>query len=150
MPKRLIIAICASASTTFASAECLAPKICPQIQSAYESAKAAPKDLAKFKKLIELLVRASAKSCKIEGVDVLVPAYRACYDGGFTQKIDSKGNLVIDRYGSAPMNETAVESWSLFADKSKFPDGRAFTRGKLFQGTIDGDWGETFSDSAEN
>ncbi len=91
-------------------------------------------------------MKASEKSCKIEGVKVLVPAYRVCYDQGYTTKTDAKGQSVLDKKNNGPISEEVVLGWFIFAEESKFPEGKKFTRGKKFQSTLDGYWAERFSD----
>jgi hypothetical protein len=75
-----------------------------------------------------------------------VPAYRVCYDKGFSTKTNAKGELVVDKTFKGELKEEAVLNWFTFAEDSKFPEGKRFTRGKEFQSTLDGSWAEMFSD----
>ncbi len=127
-----------------ATSKCRAPAICSEIQKTFERSRA-NMNRKDFKELVRLLKVAAKKDCKIQSVNVPVPAYRACYDQGFATATDSKGQLTVMNRFPGVVNEEAVLDWFVFVHESKFPEGKKFIQSKLFQSTIDGAWAERFS-----
>jgi hypothetical protein len=123
---------------------CRAPGICTELRTRFKVAQAVPKDRAAFLKFLALAKESAAKRCMIPGVRVKVPAYRVCMDGGFEER-----NGKVVRRLPAPLDEPEVRTWFQYLDGAKFKEGRAFTRGRAFGATLDGDWAEEFGDPIE-
>jgi hypothetical protein len=127
------------------ASDCLAPTICKDLHRGYEEAHEHPKNHVQFKKFVRLLSAAVESKCEIPGVKAKVPAYRVCFDAGFTVKANEKGEQIVDKRFKGPEDESFVLEWYAFADKSKFPEGRQLTRSKAFRATTDGGWAEMFN-----
>lgn len=133
-----------AASPKNRSAPCAAPKVCASVQEKFNELKRNPTNHVKFKRFVALLKKLSVKNCAIPGVVIKVPAYRVCYDGGFSTKTVNYQE-VTDQNFSGPLKEDLVFEWFDFVDNSKFPEGKKFTRGSAFGSTLDGYWAERFS-----
>ena len=120
--------------------DCLAPVLCRQVQTTYIVSSQDPTNEKKFLAFLAYLKQTVPAKCKIQGVNPLVAAYRACHDTG--SKV-SNGEVVKNPFRPENTHDEVLQ-WFLYAKGSKFEAGPIFTSSDEFHSSLDGAWAAAF------